>query len=114
MGNPIRIGDTFTRTYTFFNPLVSNSKTADPDSPVDLTGQTIVFVIKNGSTITRYAAGKVVVTLLSGKVVVKLSVTDTADLKSGFDTVSYLEFTTGAEIKTTLQRKETVKKQSDV
>ncbi len=114
MLKPIRIGDTFSRIYTRYNPLASNPELPDYTSPVNLTGLTAKFVIvqkiagKNVQTV--YQGSKVVITPLLGRTKVDLTPTDTTALKPSYDSDSYLEFTTAAgEVESIIQLRETVK-----
>ncbi len=110
---PIRIGETFQRTYRFYNPVTppTDPPTLDLASPINLTGLTVVFVLKNGSTINTYTtATGLTVTPLSGLVTIELEAPQTALLKRNqSENVSYMQFTdTTGNVYVRSRRKEKV------
>ncbi len=90
----IRIGDTYKTTYTFYNPLADVSPPApDLNSPIDLTGITISWHLKNRSTVHSFAAGAgVTVTPEEGLVEIEVPKASTAEWKIDEDAVTFLKF----------------------
>jgi hypothetical protein len=112
---PIIIGDTFERSYTFYNPIEGTSE-ADLDNPVILTGITITFHVKT-STVTHIftISTGVTVTPVSGLVDIALTPTQTALFTRDSGAESWLLFTypDGSQ-KTKVQQKESVLRRDEV
>ncbi len=101
----IRLGNTFNRTWTFYNPLSADPRSPDnkkPNyaSPINLSGVTIVFVIEQGKTASKtYPAdgGTLQITPLAGKIEVEIPPSSLSGFKetTGPDTTGacYLQFT---------------------
>jgi len=77
--NPIRIGDTLIRTYRLYNPLPENEwadpniPEADEDNPINLTGCTVEWHLRNdGATLTYGTGTGVTVTPLTGTVAIEI------------------------------------------
>lgn len=87
---PIRIGTTFERQYTF---------ETSPGVPRDLTGVTVTFNIQNGRTLHSFTtASGVTVTPLTGVVDILLTPAQTAAFAENNGAESYIQFTTGGVI----------------
>lgn len=81
---PIRIGETFQRTYLFKNP---------DESPIDLSNIDISFCLRHGLAVAKFESTEgVVVTPLLGKIEVELEADQTEELGVDRAAVSYLEF----------------------
>lgn len=106
MSKPIVIGDTLERTYTFYQPLATDPTKPDTDNPVDLTGQTISFVIKRGTRESTFTPpDDLTVTPAAGRVELHLSAAKTALLKAGWSE-SFLVFSMGDRTVTKVRRPE--------
>lgn len=113
---PIRIGDTLIRSYAFYAPVADTyPAVADTDEPIDLTGVTVSFHIKNGSTLRSYAEGDgVTVTPLTGLVEIELETEDTSLLKPDLKAETYLKFVyPGGNVKTKAHQREMIIRQED-
>ncbi len=109
--NPIRVGDTFTRTYQLFNPVepVTDPPVINESSPVDLSNIGISFHLKIDNALYSYAAAEnVIVTPLIGKIEIKITDEQTAVYNASRNVHSYVEFDRGGDITSYLQQAETV------
>ena len=70
----IRVGDTFKRTYTFYNPLEEDPNQPDLNNPIDLTGSTLDFVIQHKDGEFKYGddSGYLTITPLLGQVAIEI------------------------------------------
>jgi hypothetical protein len=88
----IRIGDTYTAQYTFYNPLPGTSE-PDLTSPINLTGITISWHLQNRGTVHDFATGSgVTVTPLLGLIEIEIADSVTANWLQDEDAVKYLKF----------------------
>ncbi len=101
---PIRIGDTLIRTYTFYAPLPqnewANADIPEPDitSPIDLDGYTVTWNLRNGSTLHTYGTSDgLTVTTATGTVAVQIDEAVTALYTRDRANNSYLELTDGSD-----------------
>lgn len=112
----IRIGETFTTSYTFYNPLSGNNKLPDYTSPIDWTGYTAKFCIVNNRKTTKYST---TLETIAGhtelcKVSVSLTATETAALKkTETRDITYIEFTSGSTVITRARQSAEILKQED-
>ncbi len=105
--DPIRIGDTLTRSYTIYGP--------DGTTPINLTGKTITFHIMNGSTLREYTTSTgLTVTPLTGKIDVELETDQTILFKPDLKAESFLKVTEAGNAKTKAHRREIIIKQEDL
>jgi len=107
---PIRIGETLTRTYKFYNPLQSNPRQPDTNSPVDFTGYTLKFVLNNDNELI-----ETTVTAADGiiDVVVPASITSTLTKDKPLSSYIYMRNANGI-VKTKAHMTERLLNTSDV